>query len=69
MPKHNHIDLVEFRTKSMKQRNALTSFYDTVFDWKYKDWGDTYSDTSDSGLTSAVDVEPKGQKYADCNLF
>jgi len=56
MSKHNKIDVIEFRAQSKKQLKQLTKFYNEVFAWDYKDWGEEYSDTQDSGLTSGVDL-------------
>ena len=36
----------------------MTEFYAKSFGWQYTDWGESYSDTSDSGLTTGIDVEP-----------
>lgn len=57
MTKHNIIDLIEFRAQDEAQLKQLTSFYGDVFSWDYKNWGSTYSDTPDSGLTSGINVE------------
>lgn len=59
MSQHNEIDLVEFRASSLEERDRLTKFYSQAFGWKYTDWGDQYSDTHSSGITSGIDVEPK----------
>ncbi len=58
MSKHNEIDLVELRASSQEERDQLTKFYFRTFGWEYTDWGDQYSDTYSSGLTSGIDVEP-----------
>ncbi|WP_419929756.1 VOC family protein [Candidatus Poriferisocius sp.] len=59
MSEHHQIDLVELRASSQDERDRLTEFYAKSFGWKYTDWGELYSDTHDSGLTSGIDVEPK----------
>ncbi len=59
MSKHHNIDLVEFRATSPKQKQQLTTFYSSVFDWQYKDWGPEYSDTHDSGVVNGIDVVAK----------
>lgn len=62
MSKHHQIDLVEFRAQSKEELKTLTSFYKSAFAWEYKDWGEEYSDTSDSGMTSAVDLVEESSK-------
>jgi predicted enzyme related to lactoylglutathione lyase len=54
MSKHNHIDLIEFPAKNAEELQTVTTFFTAVFGWNYKDWGSTYHDTQDSGLTSGV---------------
>lgn len=54
MDKNNHIDLIEFPAKDAKELKTITEFFSVAFGWNYKDWGDVYSDTPDSGLTSGV---------------
>jgi predicted enzyme related to lactoylglutathione lyase len=54
---HNHIDLIEFPVKSAKQLQQTKEFFSNVFGWKYTDWGDDYSDTSDSGANSGVNAD------------
>jgi len=62
MSKHHQIDLVEFRAQSKEELKSLTLFYSNVFSWNYKDWGEAYSDTTDSGITSAVDLVERSSK-------
>ena len=62
MSKHHQIDLVEFRAQSKTELKVLTSFYNRVFSWEYKNWGEEYSDTNDSGMTSAIDLAEESSK-------
>lgn len=57
MATHNHIDLIEFPVKSAEQLQQTKDFFTNVFDWKYTDWGDDYSDTTDSGASSGVNAD------------
>ena len=57
MPKHNHIDLIELPVASKEQLKQTKKFFSTVFEWKYNDWGDNYSDTSDSGASSGINAD------------
>lgn len=57
MAMHNKIDLIEFPAKSAEQLAQTKAFFTSVFEWKYTDWGDGYSDTSDSGTNSGVNAD------------
>ena len=53
-----HFDFIEFPTKSLDDLLKTKSFYSSVFEWIYKDWGDDYSDTKDSGVGSGLNADP-----------
>jgi uncharacterized protein len=53
-PPKPKIDFIEFPIKNFKDFTKTKTFYSNVFNWKYKDWGDDYSDTKDSGLGSGL---------------
>jgi len=57
MATHNKIDLIEFPVKSEEQLKQTKEFFSNVFGWKYNDWGDDYSDTTDSGASSGVNAD------------
>jgi predicted enzyme related to lactoylglutathione lyase len=57
MATHNHIDLIEFSVGSANELAQTKEFFSRVFDWKYKDWGDDYSDTADSGAASGINAD------------
>lgn len=57
MATHNKIDLIEFPVKSAEQLQQTKDFFTNVFEWKYTDWGDDYSDTTDSGANSGVNAD------------
>lgn len=57
MATHNQIDLIEFPVKSEEQLKQTKEFFTNVFEWKYNDWGDDYSDTTDSGASSGVNAD------------
>jgi uncharacterized protein len=57
--RQNHcIDYLELPAADAAQLGNAKRFYQTVFGWKYRDWGDSYADTSASGIDSGVSVEP-----------
>jgi len=57
MTTHNQIDLIEFPVKSIGQLKLTKEFFTNVFNWKYADWGDNYSDTSGSGTNSSINAD------------
>lgn len=57
MPKHNHIDLIEFPVQSPEDLKTTRDFFAGVFGWKYKDWGESYSDTTESGTSSGINSD------------
>jgi len=57
MATHNKIDLIEFPVSSAAQLQQTKAFFSSVFDWKYTDWGDDYSDTTESGTNSGVNAD------------
>lgn len=54
---NNQIDLIEFPAKSSEGLKETKQFFTDVFGWKYTDWGDDYSDTTDSGASSGVNAD------------
>jgi predicted enzyme related to lactoylglutathione lyase len=52
--RENRIDYVEFPSLSKESHAATKRFYGDVFGWTYQAWGDDYSDTKDSGITSGI---------------
>jgi len=57
MATHNQIDLIEFPVKSAEELKQSKDFFSHVFGWKYTDWGDEYSDTTESGTSSGVNAD------------
>ncbi len=57
MATHNHIDVIEFPVQSGEQLKQTRDFFTNVFGWKYNDWGDDYSDTTESGANSGINVD------------
>ena len=57
MAKNNHIDLIEFPVKNANDLKLTQKFFTAVFDWNYKDWGEDYSDTTDSGASSGINAD------------
>ncbi len=60
-PRENRIDYVEFPTASPASHAATKQFYGDVFGWSYQSWGDDYSDTKDSGITSGINGSSEHQ--------
>ena len=54
---NNRIDYIEFPAKDAKTLNKTRDFFSETFGWTYQQWGDTYVDTSDSGVTSGISVD------------
>ena len=52
--KNLKIDFVEFPVGNIEYFQKTKLFYSSVFNWKYQDWGEDYSDTSDSGIGSGI---------------
>jgi len=55
----NCIDYIEFPVPNPETLKNAKAFYETVFGWQYKDWGDDYSDTQSSGLGSGLNADPE----------
>jgi uncharacterized protein len=72
MSQPNHIDLIEFPAESAEQLQATKQFFTDVFGWNFQDYGDSYADTKDSGVTGGLiaDADSRGSMplaviYAD----
>jgi predicted enzyme related to lactoylglutathione lyase len=62
MPKPNTIDLIEFPAKDPEELQKVTAFFSDVFGWRFKEWGEGYQDTQDSGLAAGFNsMEPNKQ--------
>ena len=46
-PTNNHINYIEFKAKDL---DAIKTFYSKAFDWKFTDYGLTYTAFENSGL-------------------
>ncbi len=53
----NHFDYIEFPASNAGELVQTKRFFTEVFGWSYKDWGDTYSDTADSGIGSGINAD------------
>jgi uncharacterized protein len=60
----NCIDFIEFPAKSVADLQQSKAFYTTVFGWSYSDWGDDYSDTKSSGLSSGINADPSHRPHS-----
>jgi predicted enzyme related to lactoylglutathione lyase len=54
MSKNNQIDLIEFPASSLEEVATVSKFFNQVFGWRFKEWGDDYNDTHDSGVTAGI---------------
>ena len=54
----NHIDYIEFPLAGSDALTQSQSFFSNVFGWSYKNWGDSYADTADSGVGSGLAADP-----------
>ena len=62
MPKKEQttrVDFVELPANTAADLQRAKSFYSTVFGWSYKDWGEDYSDTHDSGVGTGINADPE----------
>ena len=55
--RHNQIDFIEFPANSVEALSRSKAFYQSVFGWSYKDWGDDYADTQDSGIGTGINAD------------
>jgi uncharacterized protein len=55
MPTHNQIDLVEFPIPDDAALGQTRTFYESVFDWTFTDYG-AYLDTGDSGTVAGFNA-------------
>lgn len=56
MSKNNQIDLIEFPAASAKELRTAKAFFSDVFGWSFKNWGDEYVDTEDSGVATGINA-------------
>jgi predicted enzyme related to lactoylglutathione lyase len=56
--RENCIDFLEFPAEDVGRLIQAKDFYKKIFNWSYKDWGDDYSDTQSSGLSSGINADP-----------
>ena len=52
----NTIDYVEFPVSGADALVHTENFFSQVFGWRYKNWGDSYADTTDSSVGSGLTV-------------
>lgn len=53
MSKNNHINYIEFYTNNL---NETKSFYKTVFEWSFTDYGPNYASFSGAGIDGGFEV-------------
>lgn len=49
--RHHHFDFIEIPTTNMQ---ASQSFYGQAFGWKFQDWGDSYADILEAGVSGGL---------------
>jgi uncharacterized protein len=66
MNKHinNHINFIEFPSKSRDDLQKSRKFYQDIFGWSFKEWGDDYIDTGDSGIPCGINADPAHKSSA-----
>lgn len=52
------INYMEFPIKDQADLGRTKTFYQSVFQWQYQDWGPDYADTASSGLASGLNADP-----------
>jgi predicted enzyme related to lactoylglutathione lyase len=57
MNKNNRIDFIELPAASIAELATAKEFYAKAFGWSYKDWGEDYIDTKDSGVSSGINAD------------
>ncbi len=57
----NHIDYIEFPLPGADALTQSQAFFSDVFGWAYKSWGESYADTTDSGVGSGLTADPGGR--------
>ncbi len=57
----NQFDFIEFPAKNEEQLKNAQSFFSTVFGWSYKNWGDDYADTQNSGINSGINADQESR--------
>lgn len=50
---NNHINYIEFKSKDLKQTKK---FYQSTFNWEFKDYGEKYIAFSNSGLEGGFEL-------------
>jgi uncharacterized protein len=55
--RNSKIEYIEFPVNDAEAYQKTKSFYINVFNWKYQDWGNDYSDTKDSGIGSGINAD------------
>lgn len=61
MTQPNHIDLIEFPANSIEELQNTKQFFGQIFGWEFKDWGDDYADTKDSGVSAGLIADAKSR--------
>ncbi len=56
--KPNKIDFIEFPAGSVAALGKSKQFFADAFGWLHQDWGDDYSDVSNSGLGTGINADP-----------
>ncbi|WP_445384073.1 VOC family protein [Robiginitalea sp. IMCC44478] len=50
---NNHIDYIEFKASDLEK---IKSFYSSVFEWKFTDYGPTYTSFEGSGVAGGFEI-------------
>lgn len=52
-----HFDYIEFPANSIEELNRSRDFFASAFGWSFQQWGDDYTDTKDSGVSSGISAD------------
>ncbi len=67
--KNNKIDFVEFPVQNVKDLLKTKSFYTNIFKWNYQDWGNYYSDTTESGVGTGLNADSSHNSNAPLSVI
>ena len=55
--RHHCVDFIELGAATGDDLARAKMFYQSTFGWKYKEWGDEYVDTQDSGVGTGINAD------------
>jgi uncharacterized protein len=61
---NNHINFIEFPSKSVEDLVRARKFYEDTFGWSFNEWGVDYIDTNESGVACGINAETASNSHA-----